>query len=74
MCCHVLSAPTLTVVAVCYVGPFNINKQMVTDGWAVAYRKYSKDYVKAETFAKSWHEGLSQGEFEMPREWRRKRK
>ena len=29
------------LIAVCYVGPFNINEQMVTDGWALAYRKYS---------------------------------
>lgn len=44
------------LIAVCYVGPLNINEQMVTDGWALAYRKYSKDYVRAETFAKARHE------------------
>ena len=62
------------LIAVCYVGPFNINKQMVVDGWAMAYRKYSKDYVKAETFAKSRREGLWRGEFEPPWEWRKTRK
>ena len=46
------------LIAVCYVGPSNINEQMVTDGWALAYRKYSKDYVSAETFAKSKREGM----------------
>ena len=35
------------LLAVCYVGSLNINEQMVTDGWAMAYRKYSKDYVRA---------------------------
>ena len=59
------------LLAVCYVGPFNINEQMVTDGWAMAYRKYSKDYVKAETFAKSRREGLWRGSFELPWEWRK---
>jgi len=33
------------LIAVCYVVPFNINEQMVTDGWALAYLKYSEDYV-----------------------------
>ena len=60
------------LLAVCYVGPFNINEQMVTDGWALAYRKYSKDYVRAETFAKSPREGLWRSEFVLPWEWRRR--
>ena len=60
------------LIAVCYVGPFNINEQMVTDGWAMAYRKYSKDYVRAETLAKSRREGMWRGEFVPPWEWRRK--
>ena len=58
------------LIAVCYVGPFNLNEQMVTDGWALAYRKYSKDYVRAETFAKARREGLWRGEFVKPWEWR----
>ena len=60
------------LIAVCYVGPFNLNEQMVTDGWAMAYRKYSKDYVRAEMLAKSQREGVWGGEFEMPWEWRQK--
>jgi endonuclease YncB( thermonuclease family) len=60
------------LLAIFYVGPFNINEQMVTDGRAVAYRKYSKDYVRAETFAKSRREGLWRGEFEPSWEGRRR--
>ena len=60
------------LIAVCYVGSLNINEQMVADGWALAYRKYSKDYVRAETFAKSRREGLWRGTFVPPWEWRRK--
>lgn len=58
------------LLGVCYVWPFNINEQMVTDGWALAYRKYSRDYVKAETFAKARREGMWCGEFMPPWEWR----
>ena len=61
------------LIAVCYVGPFNINEQMVVDGWALAYRIYSKDYVRAETFAKSRREGMWRGEFVEPWEWRRRK-
>ena len=60
------------LIAVCYVGSFDINEQMVADGWAMAYRKYSMDYVRAETVAKSRREGMWRGEFEMP--WTRRRK
>ena len=61
------------LIAVCYVGSLNINEQMVVDGWAMAYRKYSMDYVRAETFAKSRREGLWRGEFVPPWEWRQNR-
>ena len=54
------------LIAVCYVGPFNIIEQMVVDGWAMAYRKYSTGYVRAEEFAKSRREGLWRGTFEPP--------
>ena len=61
------------LIAVCYVGPININETIVADGWALAYRKYSKDYVRAENMAKSRREGLWRGEFVPPWEWRRNR-
>ena len=54
------------LLAVCYVGKINLNAKMVGNGWALAYRKYSKDYVRAETFAKSRREGLWRGTFEPP--------
>ena len=60
-------------VAVCYVGSLNINEQMVVDGWALAYRRYSMDYVRAEKFAKSRREGMWRGEFVPPWEWRQSR-
>ena len=57
------------LLAVCYVGKINLNAKMVGNGWALAYRKYSKDYVRAETFAKSRCEGIWRGEFEPPWEF-----
>jgi endonuclease YncB( thermonuclease family) len=62
------------VVAVCRAGPINLNAWMVSNGWAVAYRRYSTDYVRDEEGAKKAGNGLWRGEFMMPWEWRRKRR
>ena len=34
-------------IGVCFVGEVNLNKWMVRNGHAVAFRRYSKNYVKA---------------------------
>ena len=47
---------------------------MVLSGYAVAYRKYSKKFVSHENLAKKEKLGLWAGKFEMPWEWRKKRK
>ena len=60
------------LIAVCYVGQLNINEQMVADGWALAYRRYSTDYVRAETLAKSRREGMWRTEFVPPWKWRKR--
>ncbi|NQU56568.1 MAG: thermonuclease family protein, partial [Rhodospirillales bacterium] len=59
-------------VAVCFAGPYDINAEMVRRGWAIAYRRYSKDYVDEEEEASSRKVGMWQGEFMKPWEWRRK--
>ena len=51
-----------------------LNGMMVTTGNAVAYKKYSKKYLDAEKSARENREGIWQGEFDMPWEWRRKYK
>jgi endonuclease YncB( thermonuclease family) len=58
-------------VAVCYAGPYDINAKMVAKGWALAYRKYSMDYVDEEDAARDQKLGIWQGEFVEPWEWRR---
>ena len=62
------------VVAVCKVGGpkgRDIGAWMVSDGWALAYRKYSKDYVAMEDAARGAGNGLWRGKFVNPWEWRR---
>ena len=44
---------------------------MVKKGWALAYRKYSKKYVKDEFIAKSNKAGMWSGDFIEPWKWRR---
>ncbi len=61
------------VVAVCRAGPINLNAWMVGNGWAVAYRRYSLDYVRDEDKARKAGRGMWGGEFAMPWEWRRSR-
>ena len=59
-------------ITVCYAGPYDINAEMVRRGWALAYRRYSKDYVDEEEDANKRKAGMWQGEFIKPWEWRRR--
>jgi len=45
-------------VAVCYVGGEDLDRWMVEQGWAVAFRKYSLDYVDAESDAREARRGI----------------
>ena len=58
-------------LATCYKEKINLNKWMVRNGHAVAYKRYSKDYVKDEDFANENKLGLWQGSFMMPEKWRK---
>jgi endonuclease YncB( thermonuclease family) len=58
------------IVAVCYVGNEELNGWLVKQGWALAFRKYSLDYVSAEDEARVAKRGVWRGDFEMPWEWR----
>ena len=59
------------IVAVCRVAGADVNAWMVDQGWAVAYRKYSTDYVSHETAAKRARRGVWRGDFVEPSRWRR---
>ena len=59
------------VVAVCFVGQTNLNASLVSQGWALAYRRYSMDFVGEETDAKNDRRGLWAGAFTAPWDWRK---
>ena len=58
------------LLAVCYAGGESINDRIVREGWALAFRRYSTDYVQAEAVAKRAGAGIWRGEFTPPWEWR----
>ena len=55
----------------CYHKGVDIGAGMVRAGWAVAYRRYSKDYIADEQQAKSQKKGMWAGTFTLPWQWRR---
>ena len=58
-------------LATCYKEKINLNKWMVRRGYAVAYKRYSKDYVRDENYARENKLGIWQGKFIRPEKWRK---
>ena len=58
-------------IAECFVNNININKQMIREGWALAYRFYSKKYVKDEIYAKKNMNGIWKSKFQNPWDFRK---
>jgi len=58
-------------IGVCFVDQENLNKWMVKNGYAVAYRRYSKNYILDEDSAKKNKLGLWSGVFLNPEKWRK---
>jgi endonuclease YncB( thermonuclease family) len=61
-------------VSVCKHGALEINREMVRLGWAVAYRKHAGSYVSAEREAKAAQRGIWAWTFEMPEDYRNRRR
>jgi len=59
------------LIAICFAGTKDLNAEMVRQGWAPAYRKYSTAYVVEEASAKAQKLGLWRGQFVAPWDWRR---
>ena len=55
----------------CLSGDADIAETLVLQGLALAYRRYSTDYVRAEEAARRKRAGVWKGEFMAPWEWRR---
>jgi len=57
-------------VATCSVGIQDLGAWLVAHGHALAYRRYSNQYVAAEEAAAAARQGVWAGEFQPPWEWR----
>jgi endonuclease YncB( thermonuclease family) len=60
------------IVGRCLAGDLDINEWLVAQGLALAYRRYSLDYVSAEDEARVAGRGMWAGTFEPPWDWRRR--
>jgi len=58
-------------IGTCYVKKQDINRWLVKNGYALAYKKYSKKYVLDEQYAKGNKLGIWKGTFISPEKWRR---
>ena len=59
------------VVGECFAGTTNLNQWMVRNGWAYAYRSYSRQFIPDEQAAKRAHLGIWNSTCRAPWEWRR---
>jgi endonuclease YncB( thermonuclease family) len=62
------------LLAVCYFGGEDLNERIVREGWALDFRRYSADYLRAEAEAKRAGAGIWCGDFTPPWEWRAARR
>lgn len=60
------------VLAHCSVAGQDIGAAMVEAGWALAYVRYSREYVDQEARARDAKAGIWQWEFTPPWDWRRR--
>jgi len=57
-------------VATCWADGQDVGDWLVRNGWAMAFRRYSSDYVMAEEEAKNLKRGIWIGTMQPPWEWR----
>lgn len=58
-------------VGICQVQDTDLGAWMVQNGWAMAYVKYSRDYIAQEETARSKARNIWSGSFTLPWEWRK---
>lgn len=58
------------MVAICESDGLDVGYEMVWAGWAIAYRRFSDDYVAAEQQAHDAMRGMWSGTFVDPADWR----
>ena len=59
-------------LAECFVNDISLSSYLVRNGYAFAYRKYSKKYVEDEDYAKKNNLGMWSMKFEYPWNYRKK--
>ena len=59
-------------LAECFVNDLSLSRYLVKQGYAFAYRKYSKKFINDEDFAKKNNMGMWSMNFEYPWDWRKK--
>ena len=59
-------------LAECFVKDFSLSSFLVREGYAFAYRKYSKKFVNDEDYARKNNLGMWSMRFEYPWDWRKK--
>jgi endonuclease YncB( thermonuclease family) len=59
-------------LAECFVNDLSLSKFLVREGYAFAYRKYSKKFIEDENFAKNNNMGIWSMKFEYPWDWKKK--
>lgn len=55
-------------------GVGDLGTWLVSNGYAVAYRQYSKEYIPLEENAHATHRGIWAGSFQEPAQWRKEQK
>ena len=58
-------------ISYCYIGEFNLNREMIISGNAVAYSKYDKSFLKEEQAAKLNKVGIWASRFKNPAQFRK---
>ncbi len=61
------------MLATCWLGGLNLNRWLVSEGHAVAYRRFSTEYAGAEEEARRARRGIWAGTFTTPEQWRHRR-
>jgi len=59
-------------LAECFVNDLSLSRFLVREGYAFAYRKYSKKFIEDENFAKKNNMGMWSMKFQYPWDWRKK--
>jgi len=58
-------------MGICFLGEYDIGAALVNAGWAVAYGKHTNIYMPYQYQAQRNGNGLWQGNFYMPWDWRK---